>query len=253
MQATILAAGVGMRLRDRRGRPKALQEVGGVPLVRHQLAALADVGITDVTVVVGHAQHQVRAALGDSVHYVVNPAFRETNSMYSFMLAGGRVHDDVVVLNCDVFLHPELVARLVDADGDALLYDSTSGQEDEHMKVAISDGRLVEMSKQMAKDQTCGENVGVLRLSAPTVTDVLAAARELVAAGNRRAWLASAINRVTARHPIGCIDVAPWPWVEIDFPEDLVRARAEVLPALAPALELIESAYDEPVTLRGVL
>jgi L-glutamine-phosphate cytidylyltransferase len=253
VQSIILAAGVGMRLRDRRGRPKALQEVGGVPLVHHQLAALADVGITDVTVVVGHAQQQVRAALGDSVRYVVNPAFRETNSMYSFMLAGGQVRDDVVVLNCDVFLHPALVARLVEADGDALLYDSSSGHEDEHMKVAISGGRLVEMSKEMARERICGENVGVLRLSARTVTDVLAAAREIVASGDRRAWLAAAINRVTARHPIGCLDVAPWPWVEVDFPEDLVRARAEVLPALAPALEEIESAYHEPVALRGVL
>jgi len=249
----ILAAGVGMRLRDRRGRPKCLQQVGGVPLVHHQLAALADVGVTDVTVVVGHGETQVRAALGDTVGYVVNPLFSETNSMYSFLLAGQRVRDDVIVLNCDVFLHPTLVGRLVETDGDALLYDSSSGHEDEHMKVSISDGRLVEMSKEMPEERVCGENLGVLRLSARTVTDVMAAAREIIAAGDRRAWLAAAINRVAARHPIACLDVAPWPWVEIDFPEDLVRARAEVLPALAPALEEIESAYDEPVTLRGVL
>jgi choline kinase len=157
------------------------------------------------------------------------------------------------VLNCDVFLHPTLVGRLVETDGDALLYDSSSGHEDEHMKVAISDGRLVEMSKEMPEERVRGENVGVLRLSARTVTDVVAAARGIVATGDCRAWLASAINRVAARHHITCLDVAPWPWVEIDFPEDLVRARVEVLPALAPALEEIESAYDEPVTLRGVL
>jgi choline kinase len=157
------------------------------------------------------------------------------------------------VLNCDVFLHPALLARLVEADGDALLYDSTSGHEDEHMKVSVSGGRLVRMSKEMPEDQVNGENVGVLRLSAQTVTDVLEAAREIVAAGDRRAWLASAINQVAGEHPITCLDVAPWPWVEIDFPEDLVRARVEVLPALAPALEAIGSDYEEPVTLRGVL
>ena len=252
MQAIILAAGVGTRLHDRRGRPKALQEVGGVPLVHHQLAALADAGVTDVTVVVGHAQQQMRAELGDSVRYVVNPAFRETNSMYSFLLAGQRVRDDVIVLNCDVFLHPGLLGRLVAADGDALLYDSTSGDEDEQMKVSVSGDRLVEMSKEMPEDEVRGENVGVLRLTARTVTEVVAAARAILATGDRRAWLAAAINRVTARHAITCLDVAPWPWVEIDFPEDLVRARAEVLPAMAPALEAIEAEYDEPVILRSV-
>jgi len=254
VQAIILAAGVGTRLHDRRGRPKLLQQVGGVALVHHQLAALADVGVTDVTVVVGHAEQQVRSELGDSVRYVVNPVFRETNSMYSFLLAGQRVRDDVVVLNCDVFLHPALVARLVDqSDGDALLYDSTSGHEDEHMKVSISGGRLVEMSKDMPDEQVSGENVGVLRLGAQTVTDVAAAARQIIAGGGRRSWLAAAINQVASQRPIACLDVAPWPWVEIDFPEDLVRARAAVLPALAPALEEIESAYAEPMTLRGVL
>jgi choline kinase len=252
VQAVILAAGVGMRLRDRRGRPKALQPVGGVPLVHHQLAALTDAGINDITVVIGHAEQQMRAALGDSVRYVVNPVFAETNSMYSFLLAGQRVHDDLIVLNCDVFLHPTLLRRLVEADGDALLYDSTSGHEDEHMKVSISDGRLVEMSKEMPDQQVDGENVGVLRLDAPTVTDVVAAACRVIEAGDRRAWLAAAINRVAARHPITCIDVAPWPWVEIDFPEDLVRARVEVLPALAPALDEIESANDAPMRLRSV-
>jgi L-glutamine-phosphate cytidylyltransferase len=253
VHAIILAAGVGTRLRDRRGRPKCLQQIGGVPLVHHQLAALAAVDVTDVTVVVGHAAQQVRDALGDTVRYMVNPAFRETNSLYSFLLAGQRVRDDVVVLNGDVFLHPALLARLAWADGDALLYDSTSGHEDEHMKVSIAGHRLVAMSKEMPEERICGENVGALRLSAPSVNDVVAAAREIVAVGDRRAWLASAINRIASTHPITCIDVAPWPWVEIDFPEDLVRARAEVLPALASATGTVATVYAEPVTLGSVL
>ena len=230
MQAVILAAGQGQRLADPRGRPKCLRQVGGAPLVRHQLDALAAVGIDDVVIVVGFGQDQIRESVGTMVRYVVNDRFAETNSMYSFLLARSLVHDDVLVMNSDLFFHPALVARLLDQGGDALLYDSGSGDEEEHMKVRVTHGRLVEMSKTLPSDQVCGENVGILRLAPATVKDAFAAADAIAADGGERAWLASAINRVAADHRIRCLDVVGWPWVEIDFPADLQRARTEVLP-----------------------
>lgn len=247
LRAIILAAGVGMRLRDPRSRAKCLRKVGGVALVEHQLAILAGAGLTDVTLVVGHAEEDVRSHLGGRVRYVVNDSFDATNSLYSFLLAARQVQDDVIVMNCDVFLHPDLLARLVDADGDALLYDSASGGDDEHMKVRISRGHLVEMSKVLAGDQVHGENVGVIRLSRQAVKDAVAAACEIIAAGGRQAWLAAAITEVAGLHRIKCLDVAGWPWVEIDFPEDLLRARTEVLPALASALDML-AGYSQPMT-----
>lgn len=248
MQAIILAAGVGMRLQDGRGRPKCLREVGGVSLIEHQLAILSNAGVTDVTVVVGHAQEEIRAQLGTRVRYVDNLSFATTNSMYSFLLAAQRVNDDVIVMNCDVLFHPDLMWRLVDADGDSLLYDSTSGDEEEHMKVRISEGHLVEMSKSLPDEHVHGENLGVLRLSRSAVADAVSAARKIVAGGGHRSWLAAAVNQVARRHPIRCLDVGRRPWVEIDFPEDLHRARTEVLPALASALDSL-TGYPEPATM----
>lgn len=49
--AVLLAAGRGERLG---GRPKALLELGGVPLVLRQLIALSGAGIDDLVVVLGH-------------------------------------------------------------------------------------------------------------------------------------------------------------------------------------------------------
>ena len=64
MQALILAAGKGSRLDDHLGRPKCLREVGDVPLLHHQLAALAAVDVLDVLVVVGYEQASVRDSVG---------------------------------------------------------------------------------------------------------------------------------------------------------------------------------------------
>ena len=238
MRAVILAAGLGRRLGDPWGRPKCMCEIGGWPLIHHQMAALARAQIRDVVVVVGHAQEQIRASLGATARYVVNDRFAETNSMYSFLLAGERlceergVCDDVVVLNSDLLFHPALLDRLFRAHGTALLYDSTSGDEAEHMKVRVEAGRLLEMSKAMSQGLTHGENLGMLLMTGPVVAEVVAAARIITALGGERSWLASAINRVAPHHPISCVDVAGMPWVEIDFPDDLMYARAEVYPAI---------------------
>ncbi len=232
MQAIILAAGRGRRLGD--CRPKCLQEVGGAALVEHQLVALADAGVADVIIVVGFEAGAVREIVGAAARFVLNERFAETNSLSSFLLARPLIDDDVLILNGDVFVAPEVVAAIVAADGDALLYDSSSGDEDEHMKVHVAGGLLVEMAKDLSAGCTCGENVGILRLSASTADLTFEAAAQLVAVeGGEHLFLAAAVNCVAAYHPMYCLDVAGLPWIEIDFREDLDRARSEVYPALA--------------------
>ena len=58
--AVLLAAGAGSRLG---GRPKALLELGGVPLVMRQLVALSGAGVDEVVVVLGHHADAVEAAV----------------------------------------------------------------------------------------------------------------------------------------------------------------------------------------------
>ena len=58
--AVLLAAGAGSRLG---GRPKALLELGGVPLVMRQLIALSGAGVDEVVVVLGHHADAVEAAV----------------------------------------------------------------------------------------------------------------------------------------------------------------------------------------------
>jgi molybdenum cofactor cytidylyltransferase len=58
--AVLLAAGAGSRLG---GRPKALLELGGVPLILRQLIALSGAGVDEVAVVLGHHADEVEAAV----------------------------------------------------------------------------------------------------------------------------------------------------------------------------------------------
>lgn len=58
--AVVLAAGAGSRLG---GRPKALLELGGVPLILRQLVALSGAGVDEVVVVTGHHADAIEAAI----------------------------------------------------------------------------------------------------------------------------------------------------------------------------------------------
>jgi bifunctional UDP-N-acetylglucosamine pyrophosphorylase/glucosamine-1-phosphate N-acetyltransferase len=60
----VLAAGLGTRMRSRR--PKVLHELGGQPLLRYPLAALATLAPARVALVVGHEADAVRAAAASS-------------------------------------------------------------------------------------------------------------------------------------------------------------------------------------------
>lgn len=70
--AVLLAAGAGSRLG---GRPKALLELGGVPLVTRQLIALSGAGVDEVAVVLGHHAEAVEAAIAHfPITIVRNPS-----------------------------------------------------------------------------------------------------------------------------------------------------------------------------------
>ena len=55
MKAFILAAGVSRRLYPHTyNTPKCLLEVGGKPIIHYQLEALRDLGVKDISIVIGY-------------------------------------------------------------------------------------------------------------------------------------------------------------------------------------------------------
>lgn len=235
-QAVILAAGRGSRLEHLTdARPKCLVEVGGAPLLERQLEALAQVGIEDVTIVAGYRADEVRRAVGGRARIVANDAWDSTNSLYSMALCRDAVRRDMLVMNCDVLAHPLALQRLLEAGPNAFLYDSRSGADEEEMKVELRCGRLVAMSKQLPAHRAHGENVGILLFDAAAAQALFRHAADLIDEGQRNVWLAAAVERLARTIPLRGVDIADLPWIEIDFPDDLERAQAQVWPQVASA------------------
>ncbi|MFQ5464316.1 MAG: NTP transferase domain-containing protein [Thermodesulfobacteriota bacterium] len=233
MQAVILAAGFGSRLeRVSDGMPKCLLQVGGRPLIEHQLEALHDAGIGRILVVVGHKADEVRKTLGNRVEYIENTRYDKTNSIYSLWLARDWVNGPMVLLNCDLLFHPDILDRLLSKGGNALAFDSTSTKGKEQTKVAVREGKVIDLGKDLAPELARGESLGLLSFDAAGVHSLFSRAHALVQNEGENSWVIEAVRSVCSDVDMRALNVAGSAWVEIDFPNDLERARKEVWPAI---------------------
>jgi len=240
MRAVILAAGIG----DRLGRdlPKILLEVGGRSLLERHLALLRAVAIDDVVIGVGYRADAIEAEVSrlerTDVSLVHNPDYRDGSivtllSVRDALCAGG----DVVLMDGDVLYDGRMLRRLIDSrHACAFLLDRDVEPGEEPMKLAVKDGHPVDFRKSLSRPHDYyGESVGFFRLSQAMAKTVVAAAEGIVAEGRRGDYMEEALRLALVEAPAGAFgveDVTGIPWVEIDFPEDIARARDEILPIL---------------------
>lgn len=117
LHAVVLVAGLGSRLGPRSERqPKCLTEVCGRTILDNALEALAGAGVTAATLVTGHLEGTVRAAIGENgplpVDYVHNARFATSGTAYSLLLALRHLTGtarDLVVAEGDVYFEPALL------------------------------------------------------------------------------------------------------------------------------------------------
>lgn len=233
-RALILAAGYGSRMGALTAdRPKAMLEVDGRSLIEHQLDALASYGVTDVTIVIGYQQQRMREHLGSRVRFVENARYRQTNSVYSLWLAREVLRRGSIVMNSDLLVSRELLGRLVTSPvEDAVLVDRTSEMDEEEMKVTLWEGFAVDFGKDLPAAHAHAENVGILKFGAEGGRRLVGHLDALIGGGLVQAWAPRAFRALASAWPLRAIDTDGLPWTEIDFPEDLERARQVIAPAI---------------------
>jgi len=239
MKAIILAAGRGLRLNGACGDiPKCLLRVGGKSLIERQFRCIQRLRISDVVVVVGFKSDQVRAACGTGMRFIENPIFDRTNSLYSLWLARDELSEGFLVLNSDVLFHPALLDRLLRCDYEDALLASLRQRNmpllgDEEMKVRVEGDRLLDISKSMAPSEAHGENVGIARFGVDGARLFIDLMNSEISGGGHKEWVPRVFQRFVAHRDLHVVDTAPYPWIEIDFPEDYHQAVAEVFPEMS--------------------
>lgn len=247
MKTIILAAGVGDRLGGTYGeKPKCLLEFGGTSLLQRHLIILNHYNLSDVIVVTGYQAAMIddrirSSGYADQVRTVHNA--RYTSGSLISMLTGLRClenDDDLLLMDADVLYDQRMVRRLIDSSHDnCFLLDRGFEPGDEPVKLCVLDGRLVEFRKKIDDNlqfDLQGESVGFFRFNGETVTQLVASAEKYLSEGMDQQPYEECIRDILLENPhrFGYEDVTGLPWIEIDFPDDVVRAEQEILPLITP-------------------
>jgi len=244
MKAVILAAGQGTRIRAVHGeRPKCLIEVEDKTILDHQIEGLLGAGINEIAIVVGYEKQQiirhVRKRFGrrkPKIHFIENPAFAITNNIYSLWLAREWVGGDgFVCLNADVICDAQILNSALKTNALVSMIVDPEWR-DETMKVIISDGRVLRMSKKISKQEFSGTYIGITVFNQPINTRFFAKMQEVIEAGRVNEFFNVAVQELVDEGlRVGFTTTAGSPWAEIDDPLDLTFAQQNVFPQLVGA------------------
>jgi glucose-1-phosphate thymidylyltransferase len=116
MQAIILAAGEGVRVRPlTRSRPKAMIPVANRPIIEYVIEALLKNGIRDIVVVVGYRKEQVTRFLnGLDVPIDVVVQEKQLGTAHALQCAESKIKGDFLVLPGDNYIDTQSIARIRD-------------------------------------------------------------------------------------------------------------------------------------------
>ena len=245
--AVLLAAGVGRRLGDNNDKPKALLDFAGISLLERSMKALHYSGVRQLFVTVGHQAELIRHATTQTaivasgemeVRFIDNPLYRE-GSLVSLhaqqeVLKSGR---DILLLDGDVLYDPRMIERLLKGRTEGvLLVDREIEPGDEPVKICFDEaGQIVDFRKVPTKPHVWfGEFVGFFRFSAALASELSDRCAWYMDQGLVKTEYEEAIRDLilASPHRFSAEDVSDLAWTEIDFPEDVVRARDVILPQL---------------------
>ena len=221
MQAVILAAGEGIRLRPlTQNKPKALIPVANKPIIEHTSLSLLEAGIRDIIVVVGYRKEQVMRHLSHlSVPVMIVRQTEQLGTAHALLSARDRIAGDVLVLPGDNYIDPDSI-RDIARIKNSLLY-TTHRQPSNFGVVTIEEDTVTSITEKPVLASRMTVSCGVYHLGAELLNRItLPSLSEAIDDEIRQG------TRITA--------VKAHSWQDAIYPWDLLIMNDRLLPFISP-------------------
>ena len=168
----VLAAGRGIRMGG--AEHKSLIPVDGKePLMHYILGGLQRVHLDKLLVVTGWRHGDLESYVGEKWNgeatFARNPRYGSWGNFHSLRIAIDQTPaDDLLVVNCDVIVHPDVYKRTLETEGELVLaVERRLRLDDEDMRVRVHGNSVMGIGKDLSRAHSHGEFCGS-RCSATT-------------------------------------------------------------------------------------
>jgi choline kinase len=224
--------------------PKVLLEFGGRTLLEWHALRLRKTGVQEIVLVTGYLRERIARVLpeisarhGVKIRELVNERFRE-GSVLSVAAALPEIEgsrEPILLMDADVLYPAAMLERLIRSPHPtALLLDRQySTKDDDPVLVPVKDGRPFEFRKRWTgQADFVGESIGFFKIAPDDLPMLIEETRARSAGNEARDSYDDVLRAMVMADRFGFEDVTSLPWTEIDFPDDVSRARDEVLPQI---------------------
>lgn len=229
LQAVILAAGKGQRLRLG-GYLKPLTPLLGVTLLERVVLACRDVGVSECIVVLGYGKESIAERLdefadraGIAVRGVENPHWEEGNGT-SALAAQPYIRGPFLLAMCDHVFDPAILKRLINASSEGaeclLAVDYRPERVfrlDDATKVQLADSTITAIGKDL--QSYAAVDTGLF-FCQPKVFDALRQAQT-----DGEGSLSAGWRQLIPRRQFQALDIGEAFWVDVDTPDSLRYAE----------------------------
>jgi 2-aminoethylphosphonate-pyruvate transaminase len=229
-QAIILAAGMGVRLKEfNRGVPKGFISLGyEKPIINHSIDALLACGIKDIIIVTGFMDEHYENLRSryPQIKTVRNEKYSETGTMYSLWCARHLLSTDFILLESDIIYEIRAIRELLESPvKDSILISGKTEAGDEVYVGA--DGDWV---KQISKDKKnlssiIGEFIGISKLSYDFFLKLIQTAEEGFDSNLLISYDMDCLVTVSEKNHLGFLKIENLLWAEIDDVSQLKKAQ----------------------------
>lgn len=239
MQTIILAAGLSKRLRPLTdSTPKCLLKIGDKTILELTIDNVLKNGISEFIMVTGYREQMIKDFITKrfpdlNIIYITNSDYANNNNSYSLWMTKNYIKNDCILLDSDILFDYRIIGKLLNSGFDNCLAVNTNHKlgTEEIKVIADSDSKILHIGKEPDPAKSIGESIGIEKFNREffiKLGEVLE--RKIVKENSVNEFYEVSFQELyDCGNAMYAVDVSEFRSMEIDTPEDLERAKKEIV------------------------